>query len=434
MLTEPEELAQIEEQLALAAMNSGRLEFASSVGSAPGAGRQYQIVAFDRATRTMQVRKIDEAGRASTEVSTYRSKYVIWLKRPDGSVITNKLTESVFTGIQERRQQRREEASQLYEVFSAPTPAPPHAADSGGETATRHNVTLNQARTGNRTIVVVRDASMEKPVRDALAYLVEHGWLQTRRVLGLLLHAGLEWPFWSTHLKALAREGEVLRDGLAPHREVRPLPGEKPWEARDRGDLYHRIYARSTIRPPEYETDGSAIDRLTLFEIGSMDFTPMLRAASRASAHAINGYVFHARFFGANSHSAEMAQLQERYQVPSGSLKELASAELAVPASQARLENVIDVVPIKELREAAKSIDRKAPTRSRAGVLEFCRRESSGRLEAMLRASPALGEQWVLLPPSPWSWSDFSDFYTVYVEMVLELVRWMNSEPHCVQV
>ena len=35
--------------------------------------------------------------------------------------------------------------------------------------------------------------------------------------------------------------------------------------------------------------------------------------------------------------------------------------------------------------------------------------------------------KWVLLPPKPWSQEEFLAFYSLYVEMLLELARWTEK-------
>lgn len=232
-----------------------------------------------------------------------------------------------------------------------------------------------------------------------------HEWYESKLwdVLGGILKAQFYWVEWLRYQTALEKEGRMLISAGGEH-----------WDAR---------YVGSKLRPLDEENERDIyMQRRRLFETKDLHLDKMFELAMRVDAVALSAYLTDAK--GESSkHSLRHANLTPEV------FSELTRVGLIVLAAQ--------VMPMDELLGRLKVAEIKALLNERGIVLKGAKRPTlmaklaelmDPALEAHLRETPALAEQYVFSAPPGMSWDDLQNFRTCYVVMLRSLMRWLTGE------
>jgi hypothetical protein len=108
------------------------------------------------------------------------------------------------------------------------------------------------------------------------------------------------------------------------------------------------------------------------------------------------------------------------------SVSALLAAKFAIPAKDASLKTLLEVMPVSELKKPMKARGIQSG-RSRQQVQEFYSTNMDATCEAELRSSPWLKDRFYAQAPEEFSWGDWHHFREMYIDMYHELRSWLGG-------
>ena len=270
-------------------------------------------------------------------------------------------------------------------------------------------------------MIFARDRTHAEKVCGAVEFVKSDEYSTTWNVLDLFLAGRVVWPVWDRMHRAIVEEGKKLRgrinrlcdrpDTLNSNGNVRAEPYNTQLE----------IYKNSELFPPTAGPCGYRVDRIRIFESDDMDTTPIFDLADRSSPGLISRYFYLAycgfRVFDQKTSGFSDFEFRK--------LKELG---LATTPATSTPETLLDVLPLQTLRSIAKENGLPKGSSGREEYRRFFLSDIGSSSVAKLRQIRWPDEMAIFSPPLPWTWEQYLDFRSCYIEMISALSNWLNFE------